>query len=35
MRQEGAMIATYESILLELCVEAGTDTFKAISKTIK
>ncbi|MFQ5627263.1 MAG: hydrolase [bacterium] len=35
MRQEGAVITTYESILLELCVEAGTDTFKAISKIIK
>ena len=35
MRQEGAIITTYESVLLELCVEAGTETFKAISKTMK
>jgi nicotinamidase-related amidase len=35
MRQEGAVLSTYESILLELCVEAGTETFKAISKLIK
>ena len=35
MRQEGAIVTTYESLLLELCVEAGTDRFKAISKIIK
>jgi len=35
MRQEGAVITTCESILLELCVQAGTDSFKAISKIIK
>ncbi len=35
MRQEGAVITTYESLLLELCVEAGTEMFKAISRIIK
>ncbi len=35
MRQEGATITTYESLLLELCVEAGTERFKSISKIIK
>ncbi|MDQ7053949.1 MAG: hydrolase [candidate division KSB1 bacterium] len=35
MRHEGSIITTYESLLLELCVEAGTDRFKAISKIIK
>ena len=35
MRQEGAIISTYESILFELCVVSGTDTFKAISKIVK
>lgn len=35
MQQEGVVISTYESILLELCVEAGTETFKTISKIIK
>ena len=34
-RQEGALIATYESILFELCEMAGNDTFKFISKLIK
>ena len=35
MRQEGAIISTYESILFELCEVSGTDMFKAISKIVK
>lgn len=35
MRSEGAVITTYESILLEICRVAGNDTFKAISQLIK
>jgi len=35
MMQEGAIIATYESILFELTRESGNDKFKAISKLIK
>jgi nicotinamidase-related amidase len=35
MRNEGALISTYESILFELCEVSGTDTFKAISKIVK
>lgn len=35
MRQEGAIISTYESILFELLEVSGTDTFKAISKIVK
>ena len=35
MRQEGAVITTYESLLLELCRVAGTETFKKISGLIK
>lgn len=35
MRQEGAIISTYESILFELLVISGTEEFKAISKLIK
>ena len=35
MRQEGAIITTYESILFELCRFSGTDAFKAISKLVK
>ena len=35
MKTEGAIISTYESILLELCRVAGNDNFKAISKIIK
>ena len=35
MRQEGASISTSESILFELCREAGSDTFKQISKLVK
>ncbi len=35
LREAGAIITTYESILLELCRVAGSDTFKSISKLIK
>ena len=35
MRQEGAIISTYESILFELCRLSGTDKFKEISKLVK
>jgi nicotinamidase-related amidase len=35
MRQEGAIISTYESILFELCRFAGTSQFKEISKIVK
>ena len=35
MRQEGAIISTYESILFELARISGTDQFKAISKLVK
>jgi nicotinamidase-related amidase len=35
MRQEGAIITTFESILFELARVSGTDTFKAISKLVK
>ena len=35
MRQEGAVISTYESILFELLEVSGTDTFKEISKIVK
>jgi len=35
IRSEGAIITTYESILLELCRVAGTETFKRISGLIK
>ena len=35
MRQEGAIITTYESLLLELCRVAGNETFKKISGLIK
>lgn len=35
MRQEGAIITTYESILFELTRVSGNDTFKAISKLLK
>ena len=35
IRNEGATITTYESILLELCRVAGSETFKKISGLIK
>jgi nicotinamidase-related amidase len=35
MRQEGAVVTTYESILFELLQYSGTDTFKKISKLVK
>lgn len=35
MRQEGAIISTYESVLFELCRFAGTSQFKEISKIVK
>jgi nicotinamidase-related amidase len=35
MRKEGAIITTYESLLFELTVSAGTDTFKAVSAIVK
>ncbi|RQD71855.1 MAG: hydrolase [Tindallia sp. MSAO_Bac2] len=35
MIQEGARVASCESILFELCRYAGTDTFKKISKLVK
>lgn len=35
MRQEGALITTYESILFELTRYSGTADFKAISKLVK
>ena len=35
MRQEGAIITSYEAILFELCRIAGTEKFKQISKLIK
>lgn len=35
MRQEGAVISTYESILFELCRYSGTEAFKTISKLVK
>jgi nicotinamidase-related amidase len=35
MRQEGAIITTYESLLFELTRFAGTSQFKEISKIIK
>ena len=34
-RLEGAVPATYESVLFELCREAGSDTFKTISSLVK
>lgn len=35
LRQEGAIVSCYESILFELCRYAGTDSFKTISKLVK
>lgn len=34
-RQEGITLATYESVLFELLHEAGTDTFRQISRLVK
>ena len=33
--QEGVLLTTAEAILFELCMVAGTDEFKAISKLVK
>jgi len=35
MRQEGAIVTTYESLLFELLRYSGTDQFRAISKIVK
>jgi nicotinamidase-related amidase len=35
MRQEGAIITSYESVLFELARVSGTDTFRAISRLVK
>lgn len=35
MRQEGAIISTYESVLFELLRYSGTEEFKTISKLVK
>lgn len=35
MRQEGAIITTYESVLFEIARISGTDSFKAISRLVK
>lgn len=35
MRHEDAIVTTYESLLFELCAEAGTDVFKRISQLVK
>ena len=35
MRQEGAVITTYESILFELLRYSGTEAFRAVSKLVK
>jgi nicotinamidase-related amidase len=35
MNHEGAIITTYESLLLELCRVAGTEIFRKISGLIK
>ncbi|MDF2873427.1 MAG: vibB [Sporomusa sp.] len=35
MEFEGAVLTTVESILFELCRQAGTDAFKTISKLVK
>jgi len=35
MRQEGAIISSYESVLFELARVSGTTTFKSISKLVK
>jgi nicotinamidase-related amidase len=35
MRQEGAIVTTFESILFELLRNSGSEAFKAISKLVK
>lgn len=35
IEQEGGVLTTYESILFELCQEAGTEQFKQISQLVK
>ena len=35
MRQEGAIITTYESLLFELLRYSGTEQFRAISRLVK
>ena len=35
LRDVGCILTTYESILFEICRQAGTDEFKALSKLIK
>jgi len=35
MRQEGAIVSSYESILFELARVSGTETFKSISRLVK
>ncbi len=35
MRQEGAIVTTYESVLFEMCEVSGNEMFKAISKIVK
>lgn len=35
MAQEGALLTTMESILFELCYQAGTPVFKTISQLVK
>ncbi len=35
MIQEKAIVTSYESILFELCQQAGTETFKKISQLVK
>ena len=34
-QSEGILTATYESLLFELCVRAGSQTFKSISGIVK
>jgi nicotinamidase-related amidase len=35
LRSEGATISSVESVLFEICRQAGTDQFKAISRLVK